>query len=57
MIKKTLYLLVITLIIFTSSITASNSDSTLYMSNLKAYTWEPISDVENILQYENPKNQ
>jgi hypothetical protein len=56
MIKKTLYLLVITLVIFTSSITASNLDSTLYTSNLKAYTWEPISDVENILQYENPKN-
>mgnify|MGYP000624750345 FL=1 len=56
MIKKTLYLLVITLVIFTSSINASNLDSTLYTSNLKAYTWEPISDVENILQYENPKN-
>jgi len=56
MIKKTLYLLVITLVTFTSSITASNLDSTLYTSNLKAYTWEPISDVKDILQYENPKN-
>ena len=56
MIKKTLYLLVITLVIFTSSITASNLDSALYTSNLKAYTWEPISDVKDILQYENPKN-
>jgi len=56
MIKKTLYLLVITLVTFTSSITASNLDSTLYTSNLKAFTWEPISDVKDILQYENPKN-
>ena len=56
MIKKTLYLLVITLVNFTSSITASNLDSTLYTSNLKAFTWEPISDVKDILQYENPKN-
>ena len=56
MIKKTLYLLVITLVTFTSSITASNLDSTLYNSNLKAFTWEPISDVKDILQYENPKN-
>ena len=55
MIKKTLYLLVITLVIFTSSITASNIDSTLSASNFKAHYWEPISDVENILQYENPK--
>ena len=55
MIKKTLYLLVITLAIITSSITASNIDSTLSASNFKAHYWEPISDVKNILQYENPK--
>ena len=55
MIKKTFYLLVITLGILTSSITASNIDSTLSASNFKAHYWEPISDVKNILQYENPK--
>ena len=55
MIKKTFYLLVITLGIITSSITASNIDSTLSASNFKAHYWEPISDVKNILQYENPK--
>ena len=55
MIKKTLYLIVITLAILTSSITASNIDSTLSASNFKAHYWEPISDVKNILQYENSK--
>ena len=56
MIKKTLYLLAITLAIITSSITASNIDSTLSASNFKAHYWEPISDVKNILQYENTKD-
>ena len=56
MIKKTLYLFAISLVILTNNITASNIDSTLYISNFKAYYWEPISDVKNILQYENPKD-
>ena len=56
MIKKTLYLLAITLAIITSSITASNIDSTLSASNFKAHYWEPISDVKNVLQYENTKD-
>ena len=56
MIKKTLHLLLVTLTILTSSISATNIDSTLYESNLKAYSWEPISDVKNILQHENPKD-
>ena len=56
MIKRTLQLLIISIAIITSSINANSTESFLYDSDLKAHYWEPISDVENILQFENTKD-
>ena len=55
MIKRTLFS--ITILLFATSILAANSISdTSYTSELIAFDWSPISDVEKTLQYENQKD-
>ena len=55
MIKKTLFLAAI--LLFTVSITANTAlNDTTKIEDLVAYTWQPISDVDKVLQYENTKD-
>ena len=53
MLKRTLLCLIISLIPFLKS-NANNIDSS-YFPNLKEYAWQPISEVENVLQHEKAK--
>jgi len=55
MIKRTLFLAAI--LLFTVSITANTAlNDTTKIEDLVAYTWQPISDVDKVLQYENTKD-
>jgi len=55
MIKRTLFSVAISL--FTVSITANTAlNDTTKIEDLVAYTWQPISDVDKVLQYENTKD-
>jgi len=55
MIKRTLFSVAI--LLFAVSFTANSATTdTTKTSNLVPYTWQPISDVEKILQYENTKD-
>ena len=56
MLKKILYLIIITLTVSSFKSTASTTEPALYNSDLIAFSWIPISDVDKILQYENQKN-
>ena len=56
MLKKILYLLIVTLAVTSFQSSASTTEPTLYTSDLIAFSWEPISDVEKVLQYENTKD-
>jgi len=55
MIKRTLFSIAI--LLFTVSFTANAyvKDTTI-IANLSPYAWEPISDVDKVLQHENTKN-
>ena len=53
MIKRILFSITICLFTFLNS-SAINIDSS-YFSHLEAYEWQPISDVEKVLQYEKAK--
>jgi len=55
MIKRTLFSIAI--LLFTVSITANTAlNDTTKIKDLVAYTWQPISDVDKVLQYENIKD-
>ena len=55
MIKRTLFL--VSILLFTVSITANTAlNDTTKIENLVAYTWQPISDIDKILQYEKTKD-
>ena len=55
MIKRTLFL--VSILLFTVSITANTAlNDTTKIEDLVAYTWQPISDVDKALQYENTKD-
>ena len=55
MIKRTLFSVAI--LLFAVSFTANSATTdTTKTSNLVPYTWQPISDVEKVLQYENTKD-
>ena len=55
MIKRTLFSVAI--LLFAVSFTANSATTdTTKISNLVPYTWQPISDVEKVLQYENTKD-
>tara|TARA_B100000965_G_scaffold107777_1_gene89014 strand:+ start:1089 stop:2672 length:1584 start_codon:yes stop_codon:yes gene_type:complete len=54
MLKRTLLLITVCLIAFLN--TDANSIDSSYFSELKAYDWQPISDVEKVLQHEKAKN-
>ena len=53
MLKKILYLIIITLTVSSFKSTASTTEPAPYNSDLIAFSWVPISDVDKILQYEN----
>ncbi|MBT3622045.1 MAG: hypothetical protein HN535_04765, partial [Flavobacteriales bacterium] len=55
MIKRTLFSVAI-LLFAVSFIANSAIVDTTQITNLVAYTWHPISDVDKVLQYENSKN-
>jgi tetratricopeptide (TPR) repeat protein len=55
MIKRTLFSVAI-LLFAISFIANSAIVDTTQITNLVAYTWHPISDVDKVLQYENSKN-
>jgi len=55
MIKRTLFSVAI--LFYTVSITANTAlNDTTKIEDLVAYTWQPISDVDKVLQYENTKD-
>ncbi len=55
MIKRTLFSVAI--LLFTVTISANTAlNDTTKTKDLIAYTWEPISDVDKVLQYENTKD-
>jgi len=54
MLKRILFSALFILFIFNNNLLASSIDSS-YFSHLKAYDWQPISDVEKVLQYEKAK--
>ena len=54
MLKRILFSALFILFIFNNNLLASSIDSS-YFSHLKAYDWQPISDVEKVLQYEKTK--
>ena len=55
MIKRTLFSVAI--LLFTVTISANTAlNDTTKTKDLTAYTWEPISDVDKVLQYENTKD-
>jgi|TARA_B110000914_G_scaffold176185_1_gene157531 tetratricopeptide (TPR) repeat protein len=54
MLKRILFSTIICLFAFVQNTNASISDST-YFSHLKAYSWQPISDVDKVLQHEKAK--
>ena len=55
MIKRTLFSVAI--LLFTVTISADTAlNDTTKTKDLIAYTWEPISDVDKVLQYENTKD-
>ena len=54
MLKRILISALFILFIFNNNVAASSLD-TSYFLHLKAYDWQPISDVEKVLQYEKAK--
>ena len=54
MLKRILFSSIICLFAFVQNTNASISDSS-YFSHLKAYSWQPISDVDKVLQHEKAK--
>jgi len=55
MIKRTLFL--VSILLFTVSITANTAlNDTTKIEDLVAYTWQPISGVDDVLQYEKTKD-
>ena len=55
MIKRTLFSVAILLFAVSFTANAAITDTTK-IDDLVAYTWQPISDVDKVLQYENSKN-
>lgn len=55
MIKRILLSVIISLFSFVQ-IAQANSIDTSYHAELKAYSWQPISDVDKVLQHENTKD-
>ena len=55
MIKRILLSVIISLFSFLQ-IAQANSIDTSYIAELKAYSWQPISDVDEVLQHENTKD-
>ena len=54
MLKRILFSALFILFIFNNNLLAS-SIAASYFSHLTAYDWQPISDVEKVLQYEKAK--
>ena len=55
MLKRILLSAIICLFAFVNNTNASITDSS-YFSHLKAYNWQPISDVDKVLQHEKAKD-
>ena len=54
MLKRILFSAIICLFTFVQNTNASIIDSS-YFAHLKAYSWQPISDVDKVLQHEKAK--
>tara|TARA_B100001758_G_scaffold247953_1_gene269043 strand:- start:30877 stop:32481 length:1605 start_codon:yes stop_codon:yes gene_type:complete len=54
--KKELIFLILTLIIVNINYSIASTSDTSYTAGITAFDWQPISDVDKVMQYENQKN-